>query len=119
MFAREVEHEASQDERIEALDGRIAEAEGAERQELRARRATLWVDVLAQKRREFADRFDAVHSIERAVRVRSVSSIVAPPSLRAFLIDAVERGIRRAERSGAVSANPTPANGDLAHAARR
>jgi acetyl-CoA carboxylase carboxyltransferase component len=96
VFAREVEQAARDDERMVALDERIAGAEGAERQRLRARRTALWSRVLAEKRGEFAARFDAAHSVERAVRMGSVSRVVPPASLRAFLIDAVERGMRRA-----------------------
>ncbi|MGZ6674176.1 MAG: hypothetical protein ACXVFM_17690, partial [Solirubrobacteraceae bacterium] len=55
-----------------------------------------WSDVLAEKRGEFAAEFDAAHSVERAVRMGSVSRIVAPASLRPYLIDAVERGMQRA-----------------------
>jgi len=95
VFARDVEQAARDDERIAALDERIAGAEGTERQRLRARRRALWDDILAEKRGEFAARFDAAHSVERAVRVGSMSGIVAPASLRAYLIDAVERGMRR------------------------
>ncbi len=93
VFAREVERAASADARIAALDQRIAAVEGAERQRLRVERTRLWTEVLAQKRGEFADRFDAVHSVERAVRVGSVSRIITPDSLRPFLIEAVERGM--------------------------
>jgi len=95
VFAREVEQAAHQDARITQLDKRITEAEGPERQRLRAARNTLWGEVLAQKRGEFAEQFDAIHSVERAVRMGSVSRIVAPASLRAFLIEAVERGMHR------------------------
>jgi acetyl-CoA carboxylase carboxyltransferase component len=98
VFARDVEQAASDDERIVALDERIAGAEGAERQRLRARRDALWSRILAEKRGEFAARFDAVHTVERAVRMGSVSRIVPPGALRPFLIDAVERGMRRYER---------------------
>ena len=99
VFAGEVERAAADDERIQQLETRIAGAEGVERQRLRARRGALWEDVLAEKRRAFADRFDRVHSIERAVRMGSVKSIIELASLRSSLIDAVERGIRRADRS--------------------
>ena len=44
---------------------------------------------------EFAAEFDAVHSIERAVEVGSVERIVNPRDLRPYLIDAVQRGMRR------------------------
>jgi acetyl/propionyl-CoA carboxylase alpha subunit/acetyl-CoA carboxylase carboxyltransferase component len=103
VFAGEVDQAAARDRRIQALDESIAEAEGAERQHLRARRAVLWEKVLAEKRRDFAERFDRVHSIERAVRMGSVKSLVEPASLRNFLIDAVERGIHRARPSEATA----------------
>jgi acetyl/propionyl-CoA carboxylase alpha subunit/acetyl-CoA carboxylase carboxyltransferase component len=100
VFARDVERAASEDERIQTLDQRIADAEGAERQALRTERAIRWTEVLAEKRGEFAERFDAVHSVERAVRVGSVSRIIAPSSLRPYLIGAVERGIERTASGG-------------------
>ncbi len=99
VFAREVEQAAASDPRIAELDQRIANAEGPERQQLRGGRASLWREVLAQQRREFADRFDQVHSVERAVRVGSVSATVAPQSLRRYLIDSVQQGMRSVERT--------------------
>jgi acetyl-CoA carboxylase carboxyltransferase component len=95
VFAREVEQAARRDERIAALDARLAAADGSERQRLRAEHAALWPEVLAEKRGEFAARFDAVHSVERAVRMGSVSRTIPPAGLRPYLIDAVERGMRR------------------------
>jgi acetyl/propionyl-CoA carboxylase alpha subunit/acetyl-CoA carboxylase carboxyltransferase component len=100
VFAGEVERATAGDERIRTLERLLAAADGAERARLRARRAAEWQAVLAEKRREFAERFDRVHSIERAVRMGSVNSVIELASLRGFLIGAVERGIRRhAERS--------------------
>jgi len=110
VFAREVERAAAADERILAFDECVAGAEGAERQRLRAERDKLWAEVLAQKRGEFADRFDAVHSVERAVEVGSVSKIIAPGSMRGFLIDAVERGMTNAA-SKSLTAPPADGNG--------
>ncbi|HET7051407.1 MAG TPA: carboxyl transferase domain-containing protein [Solirubrobacteraceae bacterium] len=100
VFAGEVERAAAGDERMQALSGQIAQADGAERQRLRAGRAALWEEVLADKRRAFAERFDRVHSIERAVRMGSVTNVIEVASLRGYLIDAVQRGIHRAEQSG-------------------
>ncbi|HEY6888820.1 MAG TPA: carboxyl transferase domain-containing protein, partial [Solirubrobacter sp.] len=97
VFARDVDRAARADERIRALDARIETAAGADRAALRAERATLWAAVRAEKMGEFAARFDAAHSVERAVRVGSVDSIVEAATLRAFLIGAVERGVQRAE----------------------
>ena len=95
VFARDVEQAARRDSRIAALDERIAAAAGAERQRLRAEHAVLWTTVLSEQRGALAAEFDAVHSVERAVRMGSVRGIVAPPRLRPFLVDAVERGIQR------------------------
>ena len=96
VFAREVERAATADERIAALDQQIAATEGVERQRLRGARADLWPQVLAQKRGEFAERFDAIHSVQRAVEMGSVGRIISAESMRPFLIDAVQRGINRA-----------------------
>jgi acetyl-CoA carboxylase carboxyltransferase component len=97
VFARDVDTATRSDERIQALDARIEAADAEQRPALRAERAALWTDVRAEKMGEFAARFDAAHSVERAVRMGSVSAIVDPAALRPFLIEAVERGMRRTE----------------------
>jgi acetyl/propionyl-CoA carboxylase alpha subunit/acetyl-CoA carboxylase carboxyltransferase component len=101
VFARDVAQAAAQDPRIAELDARIEPADAAERKQLRAERAERFEAVLAEKRGAFAAQFDAAHSVERAVRVGSVRRIIAAPTLRPYLIDAVERGMHRAkEQSG-------------------
>jgi acetyl/propionyl-CoA carboxylase alpha subunit/acetyl-CoA carboxylase carboxyltransferase component len=95
VFARDVEQAAARDERIVAIDERIATAEAADRPALRAERATLWETVLSEKRGALAAEFDAVHSVDRAVQMGSVREIIEPAALRPYLIDAVERGIQR------------------------
>jgi acetyl-CoA carboxylase carboxyltransferase component len=95
VFARDVEQNARHDARIGALDARIERAVGLERQRLRAERQELWDTVLSEKRGEFATEFDRVHSVERAVRTGSVSRIITPAALRPFLVEAMERGMRR------------------------
>jgi acetyl-CoA carboxylase carboxyltransferase component len=103
VFAREVEREAGADPRITEIDHRLVTAEGAARQRLRAERAALWSEVLAEKRGEFADRFDHVHSVERAVQMGSVRSIIRASEMRPFLISAIERGMQNVlhEQAGA------------------
>jgi acetyl-CoA carboxylase carboxyltransferase component len=96
VFSREVDRRTSADPRITELDERIAHAHRGEcRQELRSERAARWADVRSEKLGEFAAEFDAIHSIERAVEVGSVERIIAASELRPYLIDAVERGVRR------------------------
>jgi acetyl-CoA carboxylase carboxyltransferase component len=100
VFSRDVDTAARSDPRIAELDARLASAGAGARPALRAERAAAWKTVRAEKLGELAARFDAVHSVDRAVRVGSVKEIVAPAALRPFLIDAVERGMRRAVERG-------------------
>ena len=46
-----------------------------------------------------AAEFDRVHSVHRALRVGALNRILPPASLRPYLIDAVERGMRKTEES--------------------
>jgi acetyl/propionyl-CoA carboxylase alpha subunit/acetyl-CoA carboxylase carboxyltransferase component len=101
VFAREVDKRTRSDPRIAALDERIEKAAAADRTPLRAERSAAWDEVRSEKLGELADEFDRAHSVERAVSVGSVSRIVPPASLRPYLVDAIERGIRRTlDRTG-------------------
>ncbi|TMM02053.1 MAG: fused acetyl/propionyl-CoA carboxylase subunit alpha/methylmalonyl-CoA decarboxylase subunit alpha [Actinobacteria bacterium] len=95
VFSREVDVRTRTHEEIAELDERIAGAEGAERQRLRAERDARWAEIRSDKLGELAAEFDAVHSVQRAVSVGSVDRIVPASELRPYLIDAVERGMRR------------------------
>jgi hypothetical protein len=44
---------------------------------------------------ELAARFDSIHSVERAREMGSVREIIPSAEMRPFLIDAVQRGMRR------------------------
>ncbi len=101
VFAREVEQAARADERIAELDGRIAATTGPGQQRLRARRSELYSEVLGEQRRQFAERFDAVHSVERAVAMGSVNAILPARELRSYLVAAVSRGIARNDKKQA------------------
>ncbi len=99
VFAAEVRKRTSADSRIADLQAAIAEAtaNGAhdEASALRAKLASVWPAVHAEKLGQLADEFDSVHSIERAREVGSVQAIVPAARLRPYLIDAVQRGMRR------------------------
>jgi acetyl-CoA carboxylase carboxyltransferase component len=97
VFARDVDVRTREDERIAALDARIAAVDGAERERLRAEREVRWAEVRSEKLGELAGEFDSVHSVERAVEVGSVDRIISAAELRPYLIGAVERGMKRAE----------------------
>jgi acetyl/propionyl-CoA carboxylase alpha subunit/acetyl-CoA carboxylase carboxyltransferase component len=99
VFARDVSTATRSDPRIAALDGRIEAAGDGDRQLLRTERAALRETVRSEKMGELAAKFDAIHSIQRAVAVGSVTGIVAAESLRPYLVEAIERGMRKAEAS--------------------
>jgi acetyl/propionyl-CoA carboxylase alpha subunit/acetyl-CoA carboxylase carboxyltransferase component len=108
VFSREVDVRTRTDPRIAKLDERIASAEGAERQQLRGERDERWAEVRSEKVGELAAEFDATHSVQRAVAVGSVDRIVPASGLRPYLIDAVERGMRRTLDRIAISPQLSP-----------
>ena len=103
VFARDVARSTDRDPRITELDERIAAAKGPERTRLRAERSELWDRVHSEKQGELAAEFDSVHSVERAVEMGSVSSIIPPTALRPYLIGAIERGMQRTVKAGKAS----------------
>jgi acetyl-CoA carboxylase carboxyltransferase component len=99
VFAGEVAKRTAADPRLAGLQAAItAAADRGDREEAARLRAELDAArpaVHADKLGEMADEFDRVHSIERARGVGSVDAIVPAARLRPYLIDAVQRGMRR------------------------
>jgi len=95
VFAREVEKRTTDDPQVQELDRRLASADAPERTRLRAQRGELVKQVRSIKLGEVADEFDRVHSVHRAQRVGSVHQIIEPGRLRPYLVDAIDRGIKR------------------------
>ena len=97
VFAAEVRKRTAADPRVADLQAAIAEAtaDGMDASPLRAKLASAWPAVHAEKLGQLADEFDRAHSIERAREVGSVQAIVPAARLRPYLIDAVRRGMRR------------------------
>ena len=95
VFTRDVMNATRRDPRMAEIDERIETADGADRQRLRAERALVLETVRNEKMGELAAKFDRIHSIDRAVDVGSVSGIVAAEALRPYLVDAIERGMRK------------------------
>jgi len=91
--------------RIAGLDERIAAAEGAERERLRAERDAEWTAVRAEKLGELATEFDGIHSVQRAVEVGSVDRVIPASSLRADLIDTIERGMGALDQASSARRN--------------
>ena len=95
VFASEVEAMTRKDPRLEALNEAMAKADNAEKGRLRAQWNELFKVVHSEKLGEMAEEFDRVHSVHRALRVGALHQIVPPGKLRPYLIDAIERGMRR------------------------
>lgn len=95
VFAREVEKRTMADGRIVELQSAIRDAAGAERVRLRTRLETVRPVVHSEKLGELADEFDSVHSVQRARDVGSVHRIIPPSELRPYVVDALERGMKR------------------------
>ncbi|MPY78361.1 MAG: ATP-grasp domain-containing protein [Actinophytocola sp.] len=95
VFPGEVNARTAADERVRALEERLATASGTERAELTTKLAETRAAVRSEKLGQVAAEFDAVHSIQRAVDVGSVDAIISHTRLRPELIEAVARGVAR------------------------
>ena len=94
VFAGEVEARTRKDERLQALNVAMLQAEGGEKAKLRAQWNELYKVVYSEKLGEMASEFDRIHSVHRALSVRALNRIISPANLRPYLIHAVERGMR-------------------------
>ena len=95
VFAREVKRRVERDPRVESARAEAASASGRDAAALRARAARVVEEVRSQMLHDVADEFDAIHTIERALRVGSVDRIIAASTLRPYIVDALERGMSR------------------------
>lgn len=95
VFSREVDARTRKDPRVAALEARVAAAADGERRRLRQELAELVRLVRSEKLGEVAEEFDRVHSVERALAVGSLDAILPPERLRPWLVEALERGLRR------------------------
>ena len=95
VFARDVRTRTDKDPRVVELREAIAGADSAEAGTLRAQLLRVTEEVRSEKLGEVADEFDAIHTIQRALRVGSVDRLIAASDLRPYVVDAVERGMAR------------------------
>jgi acetyl-CoA carboxylase carboxyltransferase component len=107
VFAREVRARTDRDERVEEARQRLAEAAAEHQPSLRRVVAQVVEQVGAEKLKEVADEFDAVHDIRRAQRVGSVDLIVPARELRPYVVGALERRLGLGEQSKAVVTVPS------------
>jgi acetyl/propionyl-CoA carboxylase alpha subunit/acetyl-CoA carboxylase carboxyltransferase component len=106
VFAREVKRRVERDPRVESARAEAASAGGRQAAALRARAARVVEEVRSQKLHDVADEFDAIHTIERALRVGSVDRIIPASTLRPYVVDALERGMSRTPERTPVATPP-------------
>jgi acetyl/propionyl-CoA carboxylase alpha subunit/acetyl-CoA carboxylase carboxyltransferase component len=97
VFAGEVEARTRKNERLQALNQAMLQADAADKGRLRAQWNELYKVVYSEKLGEMASEFDRVHSVFRALKVGALNHIIPPANLRSYLINAVERGVRNEE----------------------
>jgi acetyl-CoA carboxylase carboxyltransferase component len=97
VFAGDVEARTRKDPRLQALSQAMATAEPTEKHRLRSQWDELFKVIHSEKLGEVAGEFDRVHSVQRALKVGALHSILPPANLRPFLIHAVERGTARVQ----------------------
>ena len=94
VFAREVKKRTMADPRVvEASEAAKDAGRGAASAQARAHLADVTARVRSEKLGEMADEFDAIHTVDRALRVGSVEEIIAPADLRPWIITALEEGM--------------------------
>ena len=96
IFTREVRARAAADPRVAELERRLR---AGPRTELREELDRVLGEVILEKQAEIAAEFDAVHTVERAQRVGSLSGILAPEALRSFAIEQLRAALREPPRS--------------------
>lgn len=97
VFASEVEARTRKDPRLQELTLAIEKANPADKGSLRTQWDELFKVIHSEKLGEMAAEFDRVHSVQRALQVGALDCIIPPERLRPYLIDALERGIAKAE----------------------
>ncbi len=95
VFAGEVDAKARKDARLETLAKAMEQAQGAEKNRLRAEWNERFKVVHSEKLGETAAEFDRVHSVHRALDVGALHRIIPPANLRPYLIEAIGRGIEK------------------------
>jgi acetyl/propionyl-CoA carboxylase alpha subunit/acetyl-CoA carboxylase carboxyltransferase component len=91
VLSRQVAARTEQDPRVASQRALLKTATGKALADVHHELAEVTQAVRAEKLKQVADEFDAIHDIRRAMRVGSVDQIILPGQLRPFIIGALER----------------------------
>jgi acetyl-CoA carboxylase carboxyltransferase component len=98
VFPAEVKARVLADSRVRNAQTELSNAPANERIRARAQYDEVFRTVFAEKQGDVAAQFDAVHCVARAREVGSLQNIIPATSLRPYIIQAVERGMKRAQK---------------------
>lgn len=93
VFTREVQERTAKDPRVLELERLWRTSESRDRGRLEVERSAVVDAVRASVRAEVAREFDAIHTVERALRVGSVDRIIPASELRPQIVAALERAL--------------------------
>jgi acetyl-CoA carboxylase carboxyltransferase component len=96
VLVREVNARTEQDPRVAGLRDELAAASGADVARVSQELTDTTKLVRAEKLKECADEFDAIHDIKRAMRVGSVDEIISAAEVRPYIIKSLERRLAAA-----------------------
>lgn len=82
VFPRDVRRRAEQDPRVAQARARLKSASDAQRPRLRELAEAALAEAILDEQGRVAREFDAIHSVERAVRVGSLDAVIAADQLR-------------------------------------
>ncbi len=94
VFPRVVRKETYSDPRIVEAQQKLKEGAQISQKEY----DELFYQILTEKQAAIAQRFDSVHSVERAKQVGSIDEIISVAKLRPYLITMIERGMASLQR---------------------
>jgi acetyl-CoA carboxylase carboxyltransferase component len=94
VFPRDVKKRVDADPRVVAARQALDDTPPAKRPRLREKLEALVADVTLEKQAEVAKEFDAIHSVERAVRVGSLDAVIAARELRPAIIQRLRQVLR-------------------------
>ena len=91
VLVREVNARTEKDPRVATLREELAAASGTDVARVSQELVDTTKLVRAEKLKECADEFDAIHDVKRAMRVGSIDEIISAADLRPYIINSLER----------------------------
>ncbi len=91
IFPEEARAAAQKDARVLEIAKKL-ESNDQPKPQLQQEYEEMYARIYVEKLREIAERFDSIHSVQRALEVNSLDAIVEPDRLRNALIESIEEG---------------------------